>query len=270
MGKLVTVNPGYSAVLLPSTAGLRNYNPGDQVTVTDAEYAGFNAATLAAVTVTTSGLAEPNRPTTDKFAEPNQNVAQFTAATGGAVNVGVNVVTGPAAGVTYSANGFLQAVQDNPSAFPQIPGAKAGAQSTIEVYHVQGAVVSVAPLAKSWIYNRIDSVTTVSGSPVVADATITTNDVGRPIIGAGIPASSFVGTVVPGVSFRISSTQATNTDANATASATVNATIGATTKWPAGTVPTFTASVGAIDYFQFVTYDGGYNWYNILTVKGLA
>lgn len=74
MGKLLTVKAGYSGVLLPNRTGnaynatvspqvpgWRNYNAGDTVTVTDAEYALFNAATTAAVTVTTSGLADPYR-----------------------------------------------------------------------------------------------------------------------------------------------------------------------------------------------------------------
>jgi hypothetical protein len=271
MGKLVTVNSGFTAVLLPSAAGLRNYNPADTVIVTDAEYAGFNAATLAAITLTTSGLADPARPGTDKLALTEAVIPQFTAVTGGAINLGVSLVTGPAAGVTYSANGFLSVAPDNPSVIPAVVGPKPGTQSVIDVYHVQGAVVSVAPTAKQWLYYRIDTAaTTVSGNPVVADAAITAADQGRPVVGAGIPASSFVGTVIPGVSFRISSSATTQVDVNATASATVTATIGTVVKWPGGTVPTFTASVGAIDYFKFVTYDGGYTWYNVLTVKGLA
>lgn len=194
MGRLVTVNAGYSAVLLPSTYGLRNYQPGDQVTVTEAEYAAFNAATTQAITLTTSGLPDPARPATDKFAEPSANQT-FTTAAGGTVAPGVNVVTGPAAGVTYAAGGFLTVAADNPAT--GVVGPKPGSQSTVELYHVQGAVVSVAPVAKSWF-------------------------------------------------------------------------VGSTTKWPAGTVPTFTASVGAIDYFQFLSFDGGQTWNNVLTVKGLA
>lgn len=194
MGKLVTVNAGYSAVLLPSVQGLRNFNPGETSVLTDAEYAALTTATTQAITLTTSGLPEPSRPRTDTFAEPSQFVAQFTAATGGTVNVGVNSVTGPAAGVTYSATGFLTVAPDNPAT--GVVGPKSGSQSTLEIYHTQGAVVSVAPVAKPWI-------------------------------------------------------------------------IGATVKWPGGTVPTFTATVGAIDYFQFVTFDGGITWFNNLTVKDL-
>jgi hypothetical protein len=195
MGKLVTVNQGYSAVLLPSTYGLRNYNPGDQVTVTDAEYAAFNAATTQAITLTTSGLPDPARPSSDKFAE-SVATQTFSAASGGTLTTGVNVVTGPAGGVTY-ATGFLTVAANNPGASPAVVGPVSGSQTDIELYHIQGAVVSVAPTAKGWFSTG-------------------------------------------------------------------------TTKWPGGVVPTFTASVGAIDYFRFITPDGGVTWYNVNTTKGLA
>jgi hypothetical protein len=68
MGKLLTVKQNYYAVLLPSKngdGGQRNYTPGDQVLVTDAEYAAFNPATLNSVVVTTSGLPDPFRKSND-------------------------------------------------------------------------------------------------------------------------------------------------------------------------------------------------------------
>lgn len=196
MGKLVTVKTGYLAVLLPDTkgsGGYRNYNPGDQVLVTDAEYAGFNAATLQAITLTTSGLPDPSRKADDPQAESYASQV-FTAASGGTVSLGTNLVVGPAAGVTYSA-GFLTVAADNPST--GVVGPKTGSVSEVHLFHKQGAVASVAPTAKGWFS-------------------------------------------------------------------------GATTVWPGGTVPTFTASANALDFFKFETYDGGATWVNTLTAKGLA
>jgi hypothetical protein len=196
MGKLVTVKTGYSAVLLPDKAGsgsLRNYSPGDQVTVTDAEYAAFNQATLNAITLTTSGLPDPKRKATD-LKSGDYGSAAFTAAGGGTISLGTNLVTGPAGGVTYT-TGWLTVPADNPST--GVVGPKPGSVSVVNLYHKQGAAASVAPTGKNWF-------------------------------------------------------------------------AGATTLWPGGTVPTFTASAGALDLFRFETYDGGVTWVNNLTVKGLA
>lgn len=274
MGRSVTVKTGFTGVFLPNTFGFNSsFNAGDTTILTNAEWAALATVSPGAFAALTDNgnAAEPVRPTNDKFAEPITNVAQFTATTGGAVQNGVNIVTGPAAGVTYAATGFLAYPYDNNSVFPAVVGSKTGGQTELEVYHIQGAVVSVAPVAKQWIYYRQDAAAvTTNASPVVADAAITAADFGRPVAGTNIPASSFVGTVIPGVSFRISSSATTQTDANATGSGTVTATIGSVVKWPAGTVPTFTASVGAIDYFKFLSPDGGFTWYNVLTVKGLA
>lgn len=270
MGKLLTVNTGYSAVLLPSTNGYRNFNAGATDIVTDAEYAALPQATLNAVTVTTSGLPDPARKGYDTFAEPT-TVQTFATLDGGVVTTGVNIVTGPAAGVTYAATGFMYLAPNAPGATPPVVGPMPGSSTDVELYHIQGAVVSVAPTAKSWFCFRKDTVTTNSTSPVVLDATVKATDFGKSVTGAGIPGSSFVGTVIPGVSFRLSSVQGSSTDVNASASATVVATVGGVvTKWPGGTVPTFTASVGAIDYFLFTTNDGGITYNNLLTVKGLA
>lgn len=69
---------------------------------------------------------------------------------------------------------------------------------------------------------------TTSGSPVVTDAAITAADLGKSIGGSptGIPATSYIGTVTPGVSFRLSSSPASQVDVNATATGTVNIPIG--------------------------------------------
>lgn len=196
MGKLLTVKTGYSAVLLPNKNGdgtQRNYSPGDQVTVTDAEYAAFNQATLNAVTVTTSGLPDPKRKASDAKAG-DYNSAAFTAAGGGSISLGTNFVTGPAGGVTYT-TGWLTVAADSPS--NSVVGPKPGSVSSVHLFHKQGAAASTAPTGKNWF-------------------------------------------------------------------------AGATTLWPGGTVPTFTASANALDFFSFETYDGGATWVNTLTVKGLA
>jgi hypothetical protein len=237
MGRLATVQPNFVGVSLPSATGVNQaLGAGQTVVLTEAEAVSAPVAalvTLGAITLATANSSpEPTRPQADKLAYPNVNEAQFTATTGGTVYIGSNVVTGPAAGVTYVA-GFLNVAANNPKVgtttasksiiFPAYPGsgqvgnktftetaivnnpatvgAVSGGLTELNVFHVQGAVVSVAPVAKNWI-------------------------------------------AVGGV------TQ--------------------TVKWPAGTVPTFTASVGAVDYFQFVTYDGGTTWLNTVTIKGLA
>lgn len=87
MGKLVTVKTGYTAVLLPNKSGdgsFRNYSPGDQVTVTDAEYTALPASTLAAITLTTSGLPDPARKSNDPGAS-NDNVNATVSGTAVAV-----------------------------------------------------------------------------------------------------------------------------------------------------------------------------------------
>lgn len=237
MGRLATVNTGYVGVSLPSATGVNQaLGAGQSVVLTEAEAVSApvtSLVNLGAITLAAANSSpEPARPQADKLAYPNVFEAQFTSAAGGTVFVGSNVVTGPAAGVTY-VNGFLNVAANNPKIatttgtkniiFPAYPGsgqvgtktysdptiinnpptvgAVAGGLTELNVFHVQGAVVSVAPLTKNWI--------------------------------------AVGGTV-------------------------------ATVKWPGGTVPTFTASVGAVDYFQFVTYDGGLTWFNSQTVKGLA
>lgn len=69
------------------------------------------------------------------------------------------------------------------------------------------------------------SATTVSASPTVTAAGITGDDLHKAVTGAGIPASSYIGVVTPGVSFGLSSSATVNTPVNATASATITATI---------------------------------------------
>lgn len=129
--------------------------------------------------------------------------------------------------VTIPAGGGVLATPDNPLAFgAQITDATFGNGVMIRTY------VTV-PLA-----GRTESVTTTSGSPTVSDTGIAANDQGRLITGTGIPASAYVGTVTPGVSFLLSSRPDSQVNANATASGTVTATIKSI--WPLNYgVPTF-------------------------------
>ena len=233
MGRLATVQQPFSGVALPSSTGVwQDLAAGQSVVLTEAEAVlsqVTNLVNLGAITLASANSSpEPVRPAGDKLAYANTFETQFTSASGGTVVIGSNVVTGPAAGVTYTA-GFLTVAANsfaygqstgtqnivlpaNPGAgifapktysdpsivnsLPQV-GAVSGSLSELNVFHVQGAAASVAPTGKNWIAN-------------------------------------------------------------------------ATVKWPGGTVPIFTASAGAIDYFQFVTYDGGLTYFNTLTVKGLA
>jgi hypothetical protein len=263
MGKLVTVKTGYVAVLLPNKSGdgsLRNYSPGDQVTVTDAEYAAFNAATLAAITLTTPGLPDPFRKPTSSAATLYQTAA-FTTTAGGTIGLGTNFVTGPAGGVTY-VPGFLTVPADAPSS--SVVGPKSGSVSSVNLFHKQGAVVSVAPTSKLWFGGtyRTDTATTQT-STTVLDTAIQASDVGRAVSGSGIPAGATISAVSAGVSFTLSAAATTSVVG-------VQLALGPLTLWPAGTVPTFTASANALDFFHFETYDGGSTYVNTLTTKGLA
>ena len=40
--------------------------------------------------------------------------------------------------------------------------------------------------------------------------------------------------------------------------------------WPAGTAPTLTATASAVDYFVFITHDGGTTWYGFTAGQALA
>jgi len=40
--------------------------------------------------------------------------------------------------------------------------------------------------------------------------------------------------------------------------------------WPGGTAPTLTATASAVDYFVFITHDGGTTWYGFTAGLGLA
>lgn len=309
MGRLATVASGFSGVSLPSATGVNQaLGAGQTVVLTEAEAVSTPVTalvTLGAITLAAANSSpEPTRPQADKLAHPNVNEAQFTATTGGTVYLGSNVVTGPAAGVTY-VPGFLQVAANNPKVatttasksiiFPAYPGsgqvgnktfsetaivqnpatvgAVSGGLSELNVFHVQGAVVSVAPLASQWIgdgsTNRSDACGTTSASATVTDVSITAADAGRSVSGAGIPVGAYVGTVTVGTSFTLVNANGTAVNATATASPTLVLGPKTKTKWAGGTVPTFTATVGAVDYFQFVTYDGGLTWVNTVTLKNV-
>lgn len=85
--------------------------------------------------------------------------------------------------------------------------------------------------ARSFVVLAGNSVTdgvTTSGSPTVTSATagFVPSDVGKPISGTGIPASSYIGVVNSATSIGLSSSATSNVPVNATASATVTVTFG--------------------------------------------
>lgn len=69
------------------------------------------------------------------------------------------------------------------------------------------------------------TVTTTASSPVVNDPAITTALQGQPVTGTGIPALSYIGTVIANTSFRLSASPNSQVDVSATANGTVTATI---------------------------------------------
>ena len=85
-------------------------------------------------------------------------------------------------------------------------------------------------------FTRTDaSCGTTSGSDSVTDASIVAGDYGSAVIGPGIPAGTYVGTVTAGVSFLLSSTSGSQTNVNATATGTVSLQIGPERLWLSGT-----------------------------------
>lgn len=95
-----------------------------------------------------------------------------------------------------------------------------------------GVRVSWAPST-----SRTDTAGTTTGSPVVTDTLVSAADQGKPVSGTGIPANTFVGTVIAGTSFRLSSSSSSQVDVNATvtnaaASVTIsNVTVGGNVRW---------------------------------------
>lgn len=73
---------------------------------------------------------------------------------------------------------------------------------------------------------RTDACGTTSGSSTITDASITSNDIGKPVTGTGIPTGSYVGLVTAGTSFTL--VDATWTAVNATATGSPSLTIGDT------------------------------------------
>jgi hypothetical protein len=83
-----------------------------------------------------------------------------------------------------------------------------------------GALTASAPLVLG-AAGRSISMTTALGSPVVTATGVTAAMSGLPLpAGAGIPTNVFVGTVIPGTSFRLSSDPVLQVDVNATAAGT--------------------------------------------------
>jgi len=40
--------------------------------------------------------------------------------------------------------------------------------------------------------------------------------------------------------------------------------------WPSATAPTLTATASAVDYFVFITHDGGTTWYGFTAGQAMA
>lgn len=121
------------------------------------------------------------------------------------------------------------------------------------------AVVTVsAAAATSFWASRSDTCGVTSGNAVITDTSITAADFGKPVSGTGIPANSYVGTVIPGVSFRLSSATYTNVDRLTTqTNASIALTIGTTAQSIANNSPLFKAVggvpaevVGQVGYYQ--------------------
>lgn len=108
-----------------------------------------------------------------------------------------------------------------------------GAQvTTWDIDATAGAIVQFAlgfaAIDEVRVRTVVDGATT-SASPTVTSATanFVSDDVGKPISGAGIPAGTFIGIVNSATSIGLSSSQTTNTPVNATATASgVTLTIG--------------------------------------------
>jgi hypothetical protein len=96
---------------------------------------------------------------------------------------------------------------------------------------------------------KIGSATVTSGSATVLDSRAAAADLHKLVTGAGIPANTFVGTVTPGVSFKLSSSDTTQVDVPATASGTL---VNVTTT-PARAIP---AQTGILQYRTSSTGSG--------------
>jgi hypothetical protein len=80
-----------------------------------------------------------------------------------------------------------------------------------------GKVSPAAPVVPG---STTHTATVASGNPVVADTSVAAVHQGQPVTGTGIPANSFVGTVIAATSFRLSSSPTSQVDVNATAAGT--------------------------------------------------
>jgi hypothetical protein len=89
----------------------------------------------------------------------------------------------------------------------------------------------------------INFVEVLNGSATVLDPRIASTDQGRPVTGTGIPANTFVGTVTPGVSFLLSSSNSSQINVNATANGTTVTTTNARIRW-SDIIPSLPGGVG--------------------------
>lgn len=83
-----------------------------------------------------------------------------------------------------------------------------------------------AKVTTQWYQRNDAAASSTSGSAVITDAAILAADLWKPVSGTNITGTAYVGTVTPGVGFRLSSTQFTQTDLTATANGTFTANIG--------------------------------------------
>lgn len=113
---------------------------------------------------------------------------------------------------------------------------------------------------------RADPVSYASGTSTITDTQIRVSDLGTAFTGAGIPASSFVGTVIPGTSFTLSSS-ATKTIAVTTTAASSTGTgygiFGAAPKHLAGHVPLILTGLNTAFTLDIVKLDANGSYVGI-------
>jgi hypothetical protein len=110
MGKIVQVNPQFSAVALPPSN--LPFKAGQTTTLTDAEYAALPAATTRALTVTQSGVPDPVRTATSSPQSLSEALTKAQAYTDARFKGGANGRVGEAvlvAGTVTVANNSVTA-----------------------------------------------------------------------------------------------------------------------------------------------------------------
>jgi hypothetical protein len=106
-----------------------------------------------------------------------------------------------------------------PGSLPQLGASQTGG------FQNAGGYVGYYSLGATAIVSRSDACTTNS-TATVTDASILTNDQGKPVSGTGIPVGTYVGTVTNGVSFLLSSSPTSQVNVLATATGSPTLVIG--------------------------------------------